>query len=848
GPLSFDAALVDLKLPDGSGFDLLNWIRIRSLPIAVVMLTGSGDQHATVAALQAGADDYLTKGPESLERLSDTLRDASKRFKESRVSRAHMLRVLYAEHNSADIDLTRRHLARFAPHIQLTVVPDATQALGLLPENAATLADFDVLLLDYRLPGLDALEVVKTLRTERGLGIPIVIVSGQGSEAVAAKAIHLGVDDYIAKHEGYLHELPATLAKTLRQAELARERSALRETSARLAHVLTTSPVVFYILRLYQGVATPVWVSSNIQRLLHYTEEQALHPDWWPSHLHPDDRDATLAHLGELSRSDELAHDYRFIDGQGRTRWIHDELRLTDSGEVLGSWRDISDDKIAEQLRETRVAMLDGLASDHPLSMILDEIANRLEGIHPDMKVSIQLRDRHDGSLHTGAAPSLPTFFNDALEGMEPALGMGACGTAAVTGEPVIVEDIRVHPYCVPFVDLAERANLRACWSIPFKDKTGEVLGIFSIHYYQPRTPNQGELDLIGEFARIAGLAVERSRADAILRQAAAVLKSTSEGVVVTDLRTRIVSANRAFTVITGYTEAQVLGRNPLILRSGREDKLFFQAMLSSIKATGNWRGEIWSRRSNGELFPQLLTVSTVYGDDGLPSNYVGVMTDLSQIKDTEARFEHLVHHDPLTALPNRLLLQSRLAHALDAATRHQQQLAVLYIDLDRFKNINDSLGRPVGDELLESLARRLLERLRGEDTLGRLGGDEFLLILENLQRPEDAASIARELIESLDQPFRLPSGHEVYVGASIGISLFPDDGTSCTKLIQHADVAVYQAKEAGRNTFAFYTPALTQVANDRLAMEARLRHALIQRELLLHYQPQIDMHSGGLI
>lgn len=847
-PASFDAALVDLKLPDGSGFDLLNWIRQQSLPMAVVMLTGSGDQQAVVAALQAGADDYLTKGATSLDHLPATLHDASKRFQEARTRRSRSLRVLYAERTTTDIDLTQRHLARFAPHIQLTVVGDATEVLQRLPTDGATPADFDVVLLDYRLPGLDALDVVKVLRAERGLDIPIVIVSGQGSEEVAAKAIHLGVDDYIAKHAGYLHELPATLEKVLRQVELVRERSALRETSERLGRALTTSPVILYTLRLNPEGATPIWVSSNIERLLGYTETQALQAGWWSSHLHPDDRDAALARLGELPGAGQITHDYRFFDCHGRIRWIHDELRLSQAGEGVGAWLDITGAKMADQVRETRVAMLDGLVTGRPLSKILEEIASRLGSIHPELMVSIQVRDARSGRLHTAAAPSIPAFYTAALDDLEPGVGHGSCGTSAATGETVIVEDIRTHPYWVPYADLAERADLRACWSIPFKDGTGQVLGTFGIYCQQPRSPDPVELDLIYEFARIAGLAVERSRADAALRQAAAVLESTSEGVLVTDLQSRIVSVNSAFTTITGYTEAEVLGRNPSLLQSGREDQAFYQAMWNSIKETGAWQGELWGRRKNGEFFPKLLTISTVYDSDGLPGNYVGVMTNLSQIKDSEARFEHLAHYDPLTALPNRLLLQSRLTYALDTARRHKQRLAVLYIDLDRFKTINDSLGHPAGDELLESLARRILERLRGEHTLGRLGGDEFLLVVEDLQRPEDAAGVAKDLIGLLDQPFHLPSGHEVFVGASIGISLFPEDGDSCTKLLQHADVAVYQAKESGRNTYAFYTPAMTLQANERLDLEARLRHALAQGEFLLHYQPQVDIQTGGLI
>jgi diguanylate cyclase (GGDEF)-like protein len=208
-------------------------------------------------------------------------------------------------------------------------------------------------------------------------------------------------------------------------------------------------------------------------------------------------------------------------------------------------------------------------------------------------------------------------------------------------------------------------------------------------------------------------------------------------------------------------------------------------------------------------------------------------------------QLERLAHYDTLTGLPNRLLGQSRLAHALDQAARVRGQLAVLFIDLDHFKTVNDSLGHPAGDELLAAFARRALQRLRAGDTLARLGGDEFLLIIEHLERPGDAASVAHALLDTLKQPFRLSSGLELYVGASVGVSLYPQDGSDADSLIQHADSAMYQAKSQGRNTLRFYTESLTRQANERLGLEAALRRAIDQGELELYYQPQLSLLPG---
>jgi diguanylate cyclase (GGDEF)-like protein/PAS domain S-box-containing protein len=339
-----------------------------------------------------------------------------------------------------------------------------------------------------------------------------------------------------------------------------------------------------------------------------------------------------------------------------------------------------------------------------------------------------------------------------------------------------------------------------------------------------------------------------RKRSDAALRQAATVFESSHDGAIVTDIKGNIQVANRAYLEMTGYSEAELLGKNPRLLQSGRHNRDFYLKMWASILEAGYWRGEIWNRRKNGELYPEQLTVSAVKDALSNTTHYVGICSDHSQLKLSETRLEHMAHYDPLTDLPNRLLLQSHLTHAVAQAQRRHRQLGVLYIDLDRFKNINDSLGYPVGDELLITLSRRLSQRMRSENMLGRLSGDEFLLIIDHMEGPEEAVSVARTLLELLSQPFVLSEGPEVFIGASIGISLFPNDGNSAAQLIQHADAAMHHAKEQGRNTYRFYIDSLTREASEHLELETRLRHAITADQLRVYYQPQVDIKTGRII
>ena len=331
------------------------------------------------------------------------------------------------------------------------------------------------------------------------------------------------------------------------------------------------------------------------------------------------------------------------------------------------------------------------------------------------------------------------------------------------------------------------------------------------------------------------------------LRQAAAVFDCTREGVLVTDARGLIVHVNRAFIEITGYQREDVLGRLPSLFKSGRHSALFYQQMFQSLQRTGEWSGEIWNRRKSGEIYPQWQTIRVIYDDQDHLSHYVAVFSDISAIKESEHELAHLAHHDPLTDLPNRLLFTDRAKQALALAQTQKRGCALLLLDLDHFKIINDSLGHNVGDQLLKLAGERLQALLGPSVTLARLGGDEFAVLAESCTQVVQAAALAQRILAALQQPFNF-DGHQLFVSASIGISLFPNDALSAEQLLRNADSALFKAKSAGREGYALYTEELTAHAQNRVEIAGELRRALQQEELRVYYQPVHDLHDGRLV
>lgn len=339
----------------------------------------------------------------------------------------------------------------------------------------------------------------------------------------------------------------------------------------------------------------------------------------------------------------------------------------------------------------------------------------------------------------------------------------------------------------------------------------------------------------------------ERSKAEDQLRITSAVFEHTSQAVVITDADANIIDCNQAHSEISGYTLDELKGKNPSFMASGTHDKFFFKKMWKRINVTGSWSGEIWDKRKNGEIFPKRLAINAVRGPKGEITQYVGVSTDITELKKTERMLQDLAFTDSLTGLANRKLFQDRLSHEIKCARRNHTKVALILVDLNKFKQLNDTFGHHVGDEILQEVARRLLSIVRVSDTVARLGGDEFTTIVSGLEQSEKISEVAAKILAEISKPIRL-RGREHNIDSSIGISLYPDDSSNEDLLIRHADAAMYHAKEKGRGNIQYFSERIHRRTQERRLLEFRLKRAIANEEFELHYQPQIDLSSGLIV
>lgn len=539
--------------------------------------------------------------------------------------------------------------------------------------------------------------------------------------------------------------------------------------------------------------------------------------DTWTERLHPSDYLRVLAHLEQFIKKPQTlwSEEFRMQHKDGTYKWTYARGTplLDDAGEVcrlLGVHIDIDSIKSIESRLSD---------SEQRLSLALKAAKQGL----------------YDLNVQTG----------EAIVNAEYATMLGY--------DPITFEETnqawleRLHP------DDKERVTQTYLdyidghieeYRVEFRQRTssGDWLWILSLGCLVERDEYGAPLRMLGTHTDIS----EQKKAQEKIKQAAQVFSSTIEGVTITDPDGTILEVNDAFTQITGYAREEVIGKNPRILQSGRHDSDFYGNMWQELIAKGSWKGEIWNKTKQGVIYPEILTISRIDSSSSEPSGYVAVFTDISDAKKSEERLDYLAHHDPLTGLPNRILFNAILEHAISRAQRNHESLAVLFIDLDRFKNINDTYGHAAGDDLLIQCTQRLKNSIRGEDRIARMGGDEFVAFLEDVGSGDNAARVVQKIINAFKDPF-LVNNQKLIVTCSIGVSMYPVDGYDVSSLLRFSDTAMYLAKEDGRNSYQFYSSEMSTAAAESVFLETALRIALKENQFSLVYQPQIDLKSGSL-
>mgnify|MGYP000610347485 CR=1 FL=1 len=400
----------------------------------------------------------------------------------------------------------------------------------------------------------------------------------------------------------------------------------------------------------------------------------------------------------------------------------------------------------------------------------------------------------------------------------------------------------------------AEAKGYKAVAAVPLKNSQ-QVVGVYALYSDVVDAFDEKILSLLDSLGRDISSALERleekkhrAYSERKIHQLSQVVEQSSQAILITDTNFNIEYVNKAFTALTGYLLGEIINNTPAILRSKAEKQTTYEEISRTLRMGLKWHGQIRQQRKDGSIYWSLQTVTPIKNNQGEVTHFVSASQDNTDLHDAQDTIEQLAFYDPLTNLPNRRLLSDRLQQALEHSHRaYDEIVVVMVLDLDNFKIVNDSLGHNYGDELLKQVAQILLSQVRKEDTVSRQGGDEFTIILAGMKNSRKVVDIASSILQILSQPINV-SGHQVVIGTSIGIAVYPEDASNCDELLRHADMAMYFAKEEGKNNFQFFTPSLNKQAHLRLQLENKLRQAIENDHFQLFYQPQIDLVSGAII
>jgi len=651
----------------------------------------------------------------------------------------------------------------------------------------------------------------------------------------------------------------ARLAADLRRGES--DLRQLRTTLDQARHDLAQA-------RRIAGLGTWDWDPES-QRLI-WSDEAAslLHcaPGTGPASLeglllliHPEDREPLAAAFTRFIDGPEgLDCQYRLLLPDGEVRFLHQRAdagpETAASARPMGTLRDNTEAHRASLQQETRDRVLALMVGGAPLSDILDAIAASIEAIDQSLLCSIMLLDTETHRLRVGAAPRVPSTLMAAMD--SPPGGPEPDASPHPLGERLLVADLLYHPYWQALSGAIESAGVRACLSEPIRDSEGEVLGAFDVYSREPGKPDGCQLATIGQAASLVAMALEHER-DRSARQAAEerarlLLESANEGIFGLDLDGVTTFINPTGARMLGYQPADLVGRNNhASVHHTKSDGTSIdegECQMLTVMRTGQdaqVSDEVLWRR-DGTSFPVEYRATPIRSHGPIIGAVV-VFHDITDRKRREQQIHRLAFYDWLTGLPNRRLFRTRLGKRVGTQRRHQEGFALHFLDLDRFKEVNDTLGHPVGDALLREVAQRLQSLVRITDTVARLGGDEFAVIQPDVAELADAAALADKIVKGLAEPYRI-EGHEILCRASVGVVFAADEVIDPEALLSRADVALYKAKSNGRGRYAFHTDEMTRQVRRDAALAGRLDQAVREGELFLHYQPQVEIGSGRIV
>ncbi|NOQ16017.1 MAG: EAL domain-containing protein [Methyloprofundus sp.] len=630
-----------------------------------------------------------------------------------------------------------------------------------------------------------------------------------------------------------IKRLAAGLAQTVQE-----QTTELASKTERLQLAMLASKQGWFDLDILSGT---VIVSDEYPRLIGYdpsTFNSSLQE--WQNNIHPDERHAVMRAFQESLVSKEPREmEYRRRHKEGGWVWIHTIGQVVAWDEqnrpcrMVGIHTDITERKRSEQILRTLAESGSAIDGD-----VMQHIVSELATSHNVRYAFIACFD--DNS--TDRVTTLVLWANNQFVA-NFSYDMEDTPCQLITQQKVVFYPDNIQqlfPKDLMLVDMSAVSYL----GVPLKNSHNEVLGLLAMIDDKPMAENMYQLELLGSLAVRLVIELERRQAETQLKLSSQVFKAAHEGIVITDVSGVVVDVNPAFCDITGYSREEVIGEKPSILSSGKHDHEFFVEMWDTLISQGFWRGELWNRKKNGELYAELLTISATVNNMGKTQNYIGMFSDITRSKAQQKTLEMMAHYDVLTGLPNRSLFADRYQQAIAHSKRTKTLLAVCFLDLDEFKPVNDNYGHLVGDQLLIKVAERIKTQLRAEDTVARMGGDEFTLLLGDISTQEQCEQMLARLHRSLAHSF-VVEGQEMLISASSGITLYPRDDADLDTLLRHADQAMYKAKLAGRNQYKFFDFAEDQQLVDKQQRLQEVQRALLQGEMHLYYQPKVNMRTG---